>query len=144
MEFSGFAKLMRQRRANLPGEVHKVVQNTAAVYLVTISDLTPVDTGAAVSNWQVGINSSPSGVLRPHVPGNFRSTALENLNATIRNGSNLIYASKAGDEIHIVNNIHYITELDQGSSGQAPSGMTSIAELTAMRVATSAKVVTPK
>ncbi len=144
MDFSGFAKLMRQRSANLPGEVHKVVQNTAAVYLVTIADLTPVDTGAAISNWQVGINSSPSSVLRPHVPGNFRSTALENLNATIRNGSGIIDSSKPGDAIHIVNNIHYISDLDQGSSGQAPSGMTATAELTAMRVATSAKVVTPR
>lgn len=144
MDFAAFSKLMKQRAANLPAQVHRVVQDTASVYLITVADLTPVDTGAAISNWQIGINNSPSSVLRPHVPGNFRSTALENLNATIRIGTAIIASSKPGDTIRIVNNLHYIVDLDQGSSRQAPSGMTSGAELVAMRIPNSAKVVMPR
>ena len=144
MDFLGFSKLMRQRARNLPGEVHTVVKNVAKVYLVTAADITPVDTGAAISNWQIGINASPSGVLPPHVPGKFRSTALENLNATIQAGTSIIDSSKPGDVLHIVNNIEHIGDLNDGSSSQAPAGMTAMAELVARRVPATAKVVKPR
>lgn len=144
MDFQGFSRLMRQRSVNLPGEVHEGVKDTAKAYLVTAADLTPVDTGAAISNWQVGINASPSGVLPPHVPGKFRSTALENLSATIQAGTSIIDLSKPGDVLHIVNNIDYIGDLDDGTSSQAPSGMTAIAEQVAQRVPGFVRVVKPR
>lgn len=144
MDFLQFSKLMRERSKNVPEMVHKAVRDTAGTYLVTVADITPVDTGAAISNWQIGINSSPSGVLGPHVPGRFRSTALENLSATIRLGMSIIESSKPGDAIHIVNNIEYISDLDHGTSTQAPSGMTAIAETVARRVSASAKLVKPR
>lgn len=143
MDFGQFSKLMRQRARNLPREVHKVVQNVAKAYLVSVADATPVDTGAAISNWQIGVNNSPDSVLPPHVPGKFRSTALENLSATIQAGTSIVDSSKPGDVIHIVNNLHYIVDLNNGSSNQAPSGMTAIAELTARRIPARAKVVDP-
>lgn len=144
MDFLGFSKLMRQRSQNLAGEVHEVVKDVTKAYLVTAADVTPVDTGAAISNWQIGINASPSGVLPPHVPGKFRSTALENLNATIQAGMSIIDSSKPGDVLHIVNNIEYIGDLNDGSSSQAPGGMTAIAEAVALRVPANAKVVKPR
>lgn len=144
MDFRDFSKLMKSRARNLPKEVHVVVQNVAKAYLLSVADLTPVDTGAALSNWQVGINSPPSGVLPPYVPGNYRSTALENLNATIRAGSAIIDSSKPGDELRIVNNIEYIRELDDGSSSQSPAGMTSMAYLIAGRIPRTAKVINPR
>ena len=144
MDFKDFSKLMLQRSKNLPEAVHEVVKNVTKVYLVTAADLTPVDTGAAISNWQIGINASPNGVLPPHVPGKFRSTALENLNATIRAGTSIIDSSKPGDVLHIANNLEYIGDLNDGSSSQAPAGMTAIAELVAYRVPSKAKVVKPK
>lgn len=143
MDFGQFSKLMRQRARNLPREVHRVVQDVAKAYLVAVADATPVDTGAAVSNWQLGINLSPDSVLPPYTPGRYSSTALENLNATIQAGTSIADSSKPGDAIHIVNNIHYITELNNGSSNQAPSGMTAIAELAALRVPARATVVNP-
>lgn len=144
MDFSGFSKLMKARSKNLPEEVHEVVKNVTKSYLVTAADVTPVDTGAAISNWQVGINASPSGILPPYVPGKFRSTALENLNATIQAGTSIIDSSKPGDVLHIVNNIEYIGDLNDGSSSQAPAGMTAMAELVARRVPAMAKVVKPR
>lgn len=144
MDFLGFTKVMRERRKNLPVAVHEVVKNVTKVYLVTAADVTPVDTGAAISNWQIGINTSPSSVLPPHVPGKFRSSALENLNATIQAGTSIIDSSKPGDALHIVNNIEYITDLNDGSSSQAPTGMTAMAELVASRVPATAKVVKPR
>jgi len=144
MDLLGFSKLMRERSGNLAGEVHTAVKDTSKAYLVAVADATPVDTGMAVSNYQVGINASPSGVLPPHVPGKFRSTALENLNATIAAGASIIDSSKPGDAIHITNNLDYIGDLNDGTSTQAPSGMTAIAELVASRIPAQAKVVKPK
>lgn len=144
MDFLGFKKLMVARRKNLPVTVHNVVRDVAKTYLITVADLTPVDTGAAVSNWQAGINNSPKSVLPPHAPGRFRSTAIENLNATIRAGLSVIDSSKPGDVIHLVNNIKYIADLDAGSSRQAPSGMTALARVVANRVPAKAQVVDPK
>lgn len=144
MDFRGFSKLMKQRSKNLPAGVHEVVKNVSKVYLITAADVTPVDTGAAISNWQVGINVTPTGVLPPYVPGRFRSTALENLNATIKAGQSLIDSSKPGDVLHLANNLEYIVDLNNGTSTQAPAGMTAIAEVVARRVPTTAKVVNPK
>lgn len=144
MDFRGFANLMKQRSRNLPEQVHEVVKNVAKAYLVAVADLTPVDEGVAISNWQIGINASPTGVLKAHVPGKFRSTALENLNATIRAGTSIADSSKPGDVLHIVNNTPYIQDLNNGSSSQAPSGMTALAEIVARRVPANAKVVKPK
>ena len=144
MDFLGFKRLTLARKKNLPANVGKVVQDVAKAFLVTAADLTPVDTGAAISNWQVGINASPKGVLPPHVPGRFRSTAIENLNATIRAGLSTIDSGKPGDAYHIVNNIEYISDLDSGTSRQAPSGMTALAKLVAGRIPARAKVVKPR
>lgn len=144
MDFLGFKKLMKQRAKNLPEEVHNVIKDVSKTYLLTVADLTPVDTSAAVSNWQIGINAAPSGVVSPHAHGRYGSTALESFNVTMRLGSALIDSSKAGDEIHITNNLHYIGDLDDGTSTQAPTGMTAIADMTARRVIGRAKVVKPR
>lgn len=135
---------MKKRRVNLPLEVHEVVKNTSKAYLLTAADMTPVDTSAAVSNWRVGIDSAPSGWIAPHVPGKFRSTALESFNATIGIGFGIIESSLPGNEIHIVNNIPYIGDLNDGTSTQAPKGMTDTAELVARRIPQMAQVVKPK
>lgn len=143
MDFLGFSRKMRQRGRNLPAAVHEVVKDVAKTYLVAVADITPVDKGVALSNWQAGINAPPTGTLPAFVPGSYRSTALENLSATIQAGTSIFDSSKPGDILHIVNNLEYIIDLDQGSSKQAPQGMTAIAELVARRVPATAKVVKP-
>lgn len=144
MDFLGFSKLMRTRKKNLPEEVHTVVKDTTKAYLITAADVTPVDTGLAISNWRVGVNEAPSGVINAHVPGKFRSTALENLNATIQAAMSIIDSGRPGDVYRIVNNVEYIGDLNNGSSTQAPAGMTASAELVALRVPGRAKVVKPQ
>lgn len=144
MDFLGFSNVMKQRRANLPKEVHEVVKDTTKAYLMAAADITPVDTSAAVSNWRIGIDNAPTGWIGPHVPGKFRSTALESFNATIAAGFTIIDSSTPGNELHIANNIPYIGDLNDGTSTQAPGGMTATAELVARRVPQMAKVVKPR
>lgn len=143
MDFLGFSRKMRERGRNLPGQVHEVVKDVAKAYLVGAADITPVDRGVALSNWQAGVNAAPTGTLAAYFPGIYRSTALENLSATIQAGTSIFDSSKPGDILHIVNNLEYIIDLDQGSSKQAPQGMTAIAELLARRVPATARVVKP-
>lgn len=78
---------------------------------------TPVRTGRARANWQVGLGSAPVGTLAaPSSPGAGASEALGRGQATIGE-----YQGQGGT-IHISNNLPYIGALNDGSSKQAPAG----------------------
>lgn len=77
---------------------------------------TPVDTGRARANWQVGLGRAPSGTLAaPGSAGEGTSNALNAAQAAIA-------SYHGGVDIHISNNLPYIEALNNGHSSQAPSG----------------------
>ena len=80
-------------------------------------DRTPVDTSLAVSNWRVGINSSPVGIVAPHGREATRTIAKAEI-ATYQGGGQIV----------IVNNVEYIGMLNIGSSSQDPGGFIEAAE----------------
>lgn len=88
----------------------------------TVVMATPVDTGTARSNWQVEVGSAPEGVVGAFAPGEGGSTGAANASAAIAQGQATIAQAKAGDEVHITNNLPYIEPLNQGHSAQAPEG----------------------
>lgn len=92
---------------------------------------TPVDTGRAISNWQVSIGEAPSEEIEPYVPGDFGSTATPNRAAALNAGLRQIkgYKSGEGKAIHIVNNAKHIGSLNQGHSKQAPRNFVQAAVL---------------
>lgn len=70
---------------------------------------TPVDTGRARGNWQIGSMTPPRGVNdRTTDPTAQESSALDNY---------------VGQPFYFVNNLPYIQKLENGSSMQAPTGM---------------------
>lgn len=144
MDFSQFARLQRRRRDNLPKEVHKVKQETATVLLTQMVTLVPIDTGTAVSNFQMDVNSPADTIIPAHYPGRYRSTADANISATIALGKAVIDSSRPGDDLYLTNHVEYIVDLDNGSSTQAPAGFTQTALLVARRVIRNAKVVKPR
>ena len=79
---------------------------------------TPVDTGRARANWQVAINSVPTGTLE---------LSDKDGTAAISAADAEVSGLKAGDTIHLVNNLPYIQKLEDGSSTQAPAGMVGLA-----------------
>lgn len=123
MDFKQFAKLMGQRADNLQHSVTELQKDVAQELLIALAETTPVDTGNAVSNYQVGINGAVGTPIGPHVPGKRQSTRGENIRATISNGSAILDTVGPGDSIHITNNTDYIRDLDRGTSAQAPTGM---------------------
>lgn len=90
---------------------------------------TPVDTGRARSNWQVQIGSSIDTSIEPYAPGAQGSTGGKNAQAAIDQAKAVIATRKAGQDIHITNNLAYIGKLNDGSSAQAPAGFVEAAVL---------------
>jgi hypothetical protein len=79
---------------------------------------TPVDTGRARGNWRVGIGGRPTGY----------SDEDRDASAAMAQGSSAINTWKSGEgSIYITNNVPYIVPLDEGSSAQAPNGMSAAA-----------------
>lgn len=78
---------------------------------------TPVDTGRARGNWQVQIGNVPSGTLELNDASG---------SATISKASAAAANLRSGDVIYLVNNLPYIRRLEEGYSGQAPSGMVAL------------------
>ncbi len=93
---------------------------------------TPVDTGHARANWQVGINEEPTDELaETDVSGQ----------ATISKGNATLAGQKPGQTIHIANNVPYIKRLNEGWSAQAPSGYIEKAINTALQAFRGWKIV---
>jgi len=94
---------------------------------------TPVDTGMARSNWQLGINERPTGIvdearLRKNKTKSDEKGAYKTAR-TITNAQVMPQFSnvKAGGVNYIANNLPYIMRLEEGHSKQAPIGMARIA-----------------
>lgn len=113
-------------------------QDAASTVLNDLTQVTPIDTGTAVSNWIVTLDSPAlSGlILAPFVPspkGRVKHgvwvhavdpaiTAQANVPQTFQAGLAVIKSKKQGQSIFITNNAPYIELLNQGSSSQAPAG----------------------
>lgn len=100
---------------------------------------TPVKTGRAKNNWQVGIGSAPDSVMGPIVRTNKHKIAADQSAKSAEaqrraqaRARPIIERIKAYQLVWLVNNADYISFLENGSSKQAPNGMlaTTIAELT--------------
>jgi len=90
-------------------------RKVAAVVDQVVTLATPVDTGQARSNWQVGLDRAPDSVRPTLGPGT------EGAQAAIDEARAKIAGSHPGREIHITNNLPYIRRLNEGSSAQAPA-----------------------
>lgn len=89
-----------------------VVRNVVFDLQQDVMKRTPVKTGLARANWQIGIDAEPTGTI-PLGGGNSASQAIANI--------------KAGGIVYITNNLPYILALEEGHSKQAPNGMASLA-----------------
>ena len=99
-----------------------VIRKVSLELLTKIIARTPVDTGRARANWQVSLNGPPSGQVDSifegagALPGNIGAILIGHQLSQI-NGHTTVY---------IANNVPYILRLEDGYSGQAPSGMVAV------------------
>lgn len=120
---STFAVSLSQFTNKVGISLDTVVRRAVFEIFIRVVMKTPVDTGYARSNWQVGVNQVPKGTVgeRPITPGG--KVKINPLNVFGKLDTKSI---KAGGVVFIANNVEYIEALEDGHSKQAPSGMVKI------------------
>lgn len=93
------------------------IRKILLVLFAALVRMTPRDTGRAQSGWMTGVQSAPKGVP-PEGAGSYGPPDPPTSEAA---------RFRLGMILWIVNNVNYIGVLDEGSSQQAPAGMTSVA-----------------
>lgn len=90
------------------------LQKKVALQILTgVVTKTPVDTGRARGGWQVDIDGFNFQAIDSDKAGN----------STINEGLQRLQNLQPNQVVRIGNNVVYITELEKGSSLQAPTGM---------------------
>ena len=139
-DFHRLVARLRKSAKNLDkvgSEAAKTVANTIVRELVY---RTPVDESTALSNWVVTIGRSTSGQIPAHIVGKQGSTRFQSAEITIQNAAAALLGKKSGQNIYISNKLDYISELNDGSSLQAPAGFVEAAILVGRNAAKSVKV----
>lgn len=98
-------------------QLDRMIRMLALEALSRIVLKTPVDTGRARGNWQVGINRPPKGEAERSDPGG---------GGTIQAGQAALANLPPYPIVYITNNLPYIERLEHGHSGQAPQGMVGV------------------
>ncbi len=120
------AALRRHAERETATAVAEASRELALAVLEGVVARTPVRTGRARANWQVGLERPPGGVLEE---------TDKDGRTTVARGRAGIARARPFETIWIVNNLPYIGVLEQGSSRQAPRGMVAatLAALAARR-----------
>jgi hypothetical protein len=130
---------------------------TDDVALSILNDLvqvTPVDVGTAISNWQLTLDAPASDIVPAYAPspkGRTKHgvwthvvdpiiTAQNNLPLILDAARRVLSARQLGQTIYLANNLPYIQELNDGSSEQAPSGFVDRALILGREVVAKVKI----
>jgi hypothetical protein len=84
-----------------------------------VVDRTPVDYGHARANWDIGINRKPSHEFATDFEADVSAPKAESKAAAMKRARQKLTRLKAYDNVHIVNNVSYVTILEEG--GFVPS-----------------------
>lgn len=119
---ASLAASLRGKALRVGINTDKAVRIVASKILDKVVRTTPVDTGAARGNWEVHVDASPP-ELTPD-----KNRTDPDAGSTVAKGQAVINgARRPGQTVWISNGLEYIVLLDQGSSAQAPAGMTAMA-----------------
>jgi hypothetical protein len=125
-----FAAKIRELADHVEEVVEDGVRHVTAVTFQDLVRATPIDTGAAISNWAVSIGSAnPQELSSAYAPGHHGSTYTQNVEVTLREGLEIIevYSIEYEQPLFIYNASAYIQQLNDGHSRQAPAGFVQAA-----------------
>lgn len=131
-DLATFARRIRALGARVEDNSNEVVRRTALAINQAVVLATPVDTGRARANWQVGIGEPVEETTTETDPSG---------GATVSRNNQVIGQSTPGQDIHLSNNLDYIEALNNGSSSQAPAGFVEEAVAAGTAVINTARVV---
>ena len=112
-DLANFGRRIERAGDDVEDGVNRVVRQAAVAVNQTVTLATPVDTGRARANWQVGIGAPVLEATEDVDP---------NGNATINRNNGKIALRQKRQTVYISNNVAYIGRLNAGSSAQAPAG----------------------
>ncbi len=112
-DLGGVVKSLAAAKRKAIADAERVVRRTASDILDGVIDGTPEDTSVTIGDWQVGVNSTPSGRLDTPDPGGA---------ATKVRGQATILTGGIGDKINIVNNQEHVDGLNAGNAVRKPAG----------------------
>lgn len=120
--FRDLSAKLRKAAKSIPLQANEFAKGTALEIVKELATNTPVDTSKAISNWKATLVAPYPSEVEPHYPGIYGSTYSKSVAETIAEAERNISKKKPGETIFITNNADYITELNNGSSKQAPAG----------------------
>lgn len=123
--FGQFSQRIGMRVKKFTNNTEKVVRRSVIAGSNVAISTTPVDTGRAKGNWIAAIGTPHTDTV--DVVGSSAGNS-----AQAQNQSTISRWKLGGGSIYLNNNLPYILPLDNGSSEQAPNGM-STAALEAMK-----------
>lgn len=130
-DLPSFSKRIGRRADQVAAGVNAVKIQAAGAVLRDLVTATPVDTGRARGNWQVGLGS-PVRDARGVVA----------LGAAISQGLGKAARAKEGQDIYVSNNVEYIQALNDGWSAQAPAGFVEATITRVLALIRSARIIT--
>jgi len=118
-----FAKEINQLARTIQTNVVTLHRQVSVDVVDYVAQATPIDTGQASGNWKTTINS-PSSVW-DQGPSGGPSVSMAAVRAALA-------TLGEGQTVHIVNNVPYIGNLNDGTSTQAPHNFVEIAAMSAL------------
>ena len=108
--------------------VSSTIRKAGMAAAAAVVQHTPVKTGLARINWRVSIGKYSTNKIEAPDTDNRNTNAQVASTKALIDASNVLKNWKVGrGNIYIVNPVHYISDLDEGSSRQARGGMTKFA-----------------
>lgn len=108
--------------------VSSTIRKAGMAAAATVVRHTPVKTGLARINWRVSIGKFSTNKVEAPDTDNRNTNAQVASTKALIDASNVLKNWKVGrGNIYILNPVHYISDLDEGSSRQARGGMTKFA-----------------
>lgn len=132
MNLAQFSARVKEIGKGIEVNMGKGVADIATAVNQTIILSTPVDTGHARGNWQIGLGSPVTSVI-----DGFDKDG----GSTIEKNNAVIKTRLPGQDIVISNNVHYIGLLNAGSSAQAPAMFVQIAVREGIRAVSNVRLV---
>lgn len=113
---------MERMSDRIEAGLNRVVKEVAVKLVSDLIATTPVDTSKAISNWRASQTFPLTDEIDAHVPGHFGSTRGMSSAKALADAKSNIARKEPGSTLYISNSAEYITELNNGSSQQAPAG----------------------
>lgn len=136
MNLNQFGDKIKRVAVNVPKNADEIVRKVALAADQTITMATPVDTGRARANWQVGIGAAPAETVE------YSGGGAGAAGYAIGAAANVVTAYKGQPGgIWLVNNLPYIQRLNEGWSAQAPAKFVEQAIDTAVNAIRDSKVI---